>query len=97
MVGGENWAIELTQAELDDFCRLLIQLAETMAAMAAELMAEERICCEAESNLVWLEAEGDAQAYGIRFILQTGRRGEGGWLPSAVPHLIQAAQTLRVF
>ena len=30
LVGGDDWAIELTAAELDDFSRLLHQLIETM-------------------------------------------------------------------
>jgi hypothetical protein len=97
LVGGADWAIELTLAELDDFCRLVVQLADTMTAMAVELMAEERISCEAESDLLWLEAEGYPYLYSIRLILRVGRRGEGNWAATAVPELIQAAQTLRVF
>jgi hypothetical protein len=97
LVGGEDWAIELTAAELDDFCRLTAQLSGAITAMAAELMAEEQISCEVETSLLWLEAEGYAQAYMMRLILHTGRRGEGRWSPAAVPELLQAAQTLRVF
>jgi hypothetical protein len=52
LVGTENWAVELTAAELEDFGRLLLELAATMANMQAELMSEERISCEAESD--WL-------------------------------------------
>lgn len=97
LVGGEEWALELTAAELDDFCRLLIQLANTVIQVAAELMSEETITCEVESPLLWLEAEGYAHAYDLRIMLLTGRRGEGAWTASAVDGLIQAAQTLKVF
>jgi Domain of unknown function (DUF1818) len=97
LVGSEDWAIELTAAELDDFCRLLTELAQTMTAMAAELMEEERISCEVESDRLWLEAEGYPHAYDIHLIVQTGRRAEGNWMAAAVPALVQAAQTLRVF
>ena len=97
LVGGEDWAIELTEAELDDFCRLLQQLANTMTQMASELMDEEKINCEAESDLLWMEVEGYPQAYGLHFILNTGRRCEGSWYPQAVPELIQAASSLKVF
>lgn len=97
LVGGEEWAIELTEAEFNDFCRLVVQLAETMSLMSQELMEEERISCEAESDLIWLEAEGFPQAYRLHLILLQGRRGEGSWLEAAVPALVQAAQTLRVF
>lgn len=97
LVGGDDWAIELTGAELTDFCRLVEQLAETMTHMSQELMDEEKISCEAESNLIWLEVEGYPYDYNLRFILLTNRKGEGGWSSTAVPGLIQAAQTLKVF
>jgi Domain of unknown function (DUF1818) len=97
LVGGEEWAIELTEAELEDFCRLIQQLANTIAQLSTELMEEEKISCEVESDLLWLEAEGYAHAYALRLILQTGRRGQGYWSAIAVPDLIQATQTLKVF
>ncbi|NEP08881.1 MAG: DUF1818 family protein [Symploca sp. SIO2C1] len=97
LVGGDDWAIELTEAELDDFCRLLAQLAQTMSQMASELMDEEKITCEAESDLLWMEVEGYPDAYRVRLILNTGRCCEGSWLASAVPSLVQAAQSLKVF
>lgn len=97
LVGGEDWAMELTEAELDDFCRLLGQLAQTMNDMASELMDEEKIACEAESELLWMEVEGYPSAYTLRFILNNGRRCEGSWLAEAVPGLVQAVQSLKVF
>ncbi len=95
LVGGSDWAYELTAAELDDFCRLLLQLADTMAAMAAELMSEERLCCEAESDRLWLEVEGFPQSYGLRLILSQGRGAEGAWATTAVPGLVGAARSHR--
>jgi hypothetical protein len=74
-----------------------LQLAATMQQMAQELMDEERICCEVESNLLWLEAEGYPQSYTLRFIVLTGRCGEGAWSAAAVPALVQATQVLKVF
>jgi hypothetical protein len=97
LVGGDNWAIELTEAELDDFCRLLEQLAQTMQSMQAELMEEERIACEAESDRIWIEVEGYPHAYSLRLILNQGRCCEGNWSEEAVPELRQAAQRLKVF
>lgn len=97
LVGTDDWAIELTEAELNDFCRLLGQLAETTSQVASELMDEEKITCEAESDLLWIEVEGYPHSYGLRFILNTGRRAEGSWSVKAVPGLMQAAQMLKVF
>jgi hypothetical protein len=97
LVGTDDWAIELTEAELNDFCRLLAQLADTMRQSATELMDEEKITCEAESDLLWMEVEGYPHAYSLRFILTTGRCAEGKWNHFAVANLLQASTILKVF
>ena len=98
LIGTDSWAVELTEGELHDFCRLLSQLSDIMNQMAAETMDEEKITCEAESNLLWMEVTGYPQAYSLRFILNSGRRAEGEWDDaSVVSHLCQAAKILRVF
>jgi hypothetical protein len=97
LVGADDWAIELTQAELQDFCRLSGQLAETMSQLASELMDEEKIACETESDLMWMEVQGYPYAYSLRLILNTGRRAEVSWKEAVVPGLVQAAQMLAVF
>ena len=97
LVGSDDWAIELTAAELNDFCRLLNQLVTTMTQMQTELMDEERIACEAESDLLWLEAEGYPHAYSLRLILNQGRRCEGNWAEGVANELAEAARRLTVF
>lgn len=97
LVGNEDWSLELTHAEWQDFCRLLAQLVDTIAAMQTELMDEEAIAIEVESNLLWLEAEGDPHSYTLHLILLTGRRAEGSWVATAVPELWQAVQAIQVF
>jgi hypothetical protein len=97
LIGGQDWAIELTLAEWQDFCRLVEQLSETMQAIATELMDEEKITCEAESDLIWLEVTGYPQSYSLRFILNQGRCCEGQWPSGVVPDFIQSLQTLSVF
>jgi Domain of unknown function (DUF1818) len=97
LLGADDWAIELTQAEFEDFCRLFAQLSNTLQQMTAELMDEEAIACEAESDLIWLEVAGFPNAYSLRLILQSGRRGEGYWKPEVVPKLRESLQTLGVF
>jgi len=93
LVGNDEWAIELTEAEFRDFCRLLQQLATTMEQMKQALMDEERIACEAESDQVWLEVEGYPHSFSLRLILQTGRCAEGNWSATAVEELIAMAET----
>jgi Domain of unknown function (DUF1818) len=97
LLGSDDWAIELTDPELADFVRLAAQLSSTMSQMAGELMDKEAIACEAESSLLWLEAEGYPHAYSLRFILLSGRQSEGFWSEAVVPELLQALQTLQVF
>ena len=97
LVGTEDWAIELTEAELDDFCRLLAQLAQPMSEMARELMDSEKIACEAETDLLCMQVEGYPHAYSLQLILNTGRRCEGKWPGSVVPEILQATQVLKTF
>jgi len=97
LVGGDDWAIELTEAELNDFCRLLGQLDESMSQLDSELMDEEKISCEAESDLMWMEVSGYPHDYSLRFLLNTGRRGEGSWPTAVVPSLVKAVQMLKIF
>ncbi len=97
LIGSDNWAIELTADELADFCRLLGQLVANMRSIQAELMDEEKIACEAESSLIWMQVDGTANMYKLRLILNTGRGCEGNWTADAVPHLSAAANSIQVF
>jgi hypothetical protein len=97
LLGTDAWAVELTELEFQDFCRLVLQLADTMQHMASELMDEEQISCEAEGDRVWVEVNGYPQAYELRFILLGDRGVEGLWPPEAVSHLLRAIQMLDVF
>ncbi len=95
LVGSDDWAFELTAGELEDFCRLLGQLVDNMRSIQAELMAEEKVACEAESELVWMQLSGTPSAYSLRLILNTGRGCEGNWTAHSVPDLITAIQNFR--
>jgi Domain of unknown function (DUF1818) len=97
LVGGDDWAFELTAAELADFCRLLEQLVGNIRSMQAELMDEESIACEVESDLVWMQVEGIPNKYSLRLILNTGRSCEGNWTAAAVPELVAAVDSLKFF
>ena len=94
LVGANDWAIELTKAELTDFCRLLNQLVETMIVMKSELMEQEKINCEAETALLWMEVEGYPDRYSLRLILNSDRRCEGNWAEGVAPKLMDAFKSL---
>ncbi len=97
LLAGEHWAVELTASEFEQFGALLQQLIATLDQMAAELMAEEKITCEAEGNLVWMEVQGYPHSFDLHFILNRGRRAEGTWPRAIAPELIQALNTLEGF
>jgi Domain of unknown function (DUF1818) len=94
LLGTDDWSIELTAAEFDEFRQLATQLAATMVTMQAELMDAEALTCAAETAHLWLEVEGFPQTYTLRFILQSGRQAEGAWDSAAVPELLAALQAL---
>ncbi|MEL6381464.1 MAG: DUF1818 family protein [Cyanobacteria bacterium J06626_18] len=97
LVGGDRWALEMTTAEFEDFCRLTLQLTDTLQAMAAELMDEERIACEQETERIWVEVEGYPKAYSLRFILLSGRKAEGGWPAASTSEFVQVIPGLTFF
>ena len=97
IVGGDDWACELTAAEFDDFFRLISELGQAMASMTAELMDEEAIAIDQETDLIWVQVNGYPTSYDLSFILLTGRRAEGHWNQAAVRELIQAIQTIKLF
>ena len=97
LLAGDCWSIELTEAEFNQFCSLAQQLANTMAHMSNQLMESEKIACEAESDLIWMEADGYADAFVLRFILLSGRRAEGEWPERVVSQFLQALSSLNVF
>lgn len=97
LVGSDDWAFELTATELADFGRLLGQLVESMRSIGTELMDDEKIACEAESDALWMQVAGTANEYGLRLILTNGRGCEGNWSAEAVPELVAAANSLKFF
>ena len=97
LIGADDWALELSWAEWDEFQRLLISLTEAVAAIASELMEEEKLACEMEGELLWLGAEGYAEDYGVRIVLNSGRRAEGTWPAGAIAPMVQTLPTLGGF
>ncbi|AFZ48456.1 protein of unknown function DUF1818 [Cyanobacterium stanieri PCC 7202] len=97
LIGADDWAFEVSASEMEDFCRLLAEITDTMKAMAEHLMEEESISCEVESPLLWLGAEGYVDNYRLRIIFNQGRGVEGAWESDAVQGLVQGVQSLKSF
>ncbi|HEY9823882.1 MAG TPA: DUF1818 family protein [Stenomitos sp.] len=97
LLGADDWAVELTQVEFDEFCRLAQQLSETVAQMRSELMDEEAIACEVKSDSLWMEVRGYPDAYQLSFIALTGRRVEGSWSVEATREVLRTIRTAQMF
>ena len=95
LVGADSWAIELTEREFKDFCKLAAQLAETMQLMAAELSDCEKISCTLETEDISLESNGYPHAFTLHLQVLMGRRTEGFWEADAVPFLLAAIAHLK--
>lgn len=97
LVGAEDWSVELTQAEFNDFVRMLRQLTEALEVASTELMDEEAIAIDQETELIWMQLNGFPHEFSLSFMLLTGRRAEGHWNTSATQKFIQAIQTIQLF
>ncbi len=93
LIGGEGWAVELSLAEAAHLRRGALQLSAELEAIADQLMAEESITLELERGPLWLELEGQAGSFALRFVLQPGAGGrgvEGAWGAMATAPLLAA-------
>jgi len=97
LIGGDDWAFELTAIEMQDFCRLLLQIHQAIIDINEHLMEEETITCEVESDLMWLGAQGYPNNYSLSIILHHHRGCEGTWKENVTKDLIQATQSLMLF
>ncbi len=90
LVGGDNWAIELTQTELEEFCNLCVQLLQSVQQTEAELSDRESLTCTAETENICLEVSGYPGNFRLSLQLHTGRRAEGMWDNDALNQLVEA-------
>eukprot|EP00170_Pyropia_yezoensis_P006129 contig_24894_g6148 len=54
------------------------------------------VSVELESKLMWVQAFGVPEAYGVRVILMERRQAEGVWPATVVPGLLSAVAKLRI-
>lgn len=105
LIGGTDWAAELTAAEARALRRAIDTLHSQHARLVDTMMAEESLALELEIPLdpaaegssgspgIWMELEGDREQWRLRFLLtpEPGRRAiEGGW-PSGAAAAFAAA------
>jgi hypothetical protein len=96
LVGGDSWAFELTQPELEEFCTLYLQLIESVQQAQSELSEQESLTCTAETENICLELTGYPGDFRLSLQLHTGRRAEGIWDNAPFGELVGAITKIAV-
>ena len=101
LVGGADWAAELTLAELAWLRRGVATLVAQLEATAPLLMAEEDVELEYACGGLWLQLSGQPRHWSLRFVLESepaqhpAARGlEGTWSAQASQALAAVLQCL---
>ena len=97
LIGGADWAVELTAVEATSLLAGLLSLLEQLGAIADQLMEEELISLELERDGWWLGLDGNPGHWHLRCILIPTpglRGGEGAWAPGAGLELARALESL---
>jgi len=93
LVGGLDWAVELTAEEARGLQEGLVHLVQEHRGLVDQLMPEEAISLELERGPLWMALEGDREVWQLRFVLtpaSQSRAVEGGWRPEASVALVAA-------
>lgn len=93
LIGGQDWAVELTAEEARGLRQGLVQLAQEHRGLTDQLMPEEAISLELERGPLWMALEGDREVWQLRFVLTPApqsRAVEGSWRPEASVALVAA-------
>ena len=86
LIGGVDWAAELTEGEALQLRQAIRQLVDQLGALSDQLMAEELVSLELEQQPWWVGLEGNRTTWVLRFVLtpDSSQRGiEGGWPAAA--------------
>ena len=98
LIGGESWAVELTEMEVKGLHALLVELDHQHTLIRDQLMEEESITLELEQNEWWGCLDGTRDRWGLQVVLQGGgmqRRGlEGAWPAPAAQAFLAALKTV---
>ncbi len=70
LIGGNDWAIELTDKEWESLFFILKDLIKEYKKVKDQLMEEESIQLDIERNSWWIRLDGDKNSWSLKFILQ---------------------------
>jgi len=98
LLGGDGWAIELSQEEFGAFVGLVKDLLEELVRIEKQMMPEEIICIEIERQELWGCLEGKVSAWSLRFVLQrvsqSARGVEVSWKSPGAKAIALAMRTM---
>jgi len=98
LIGGETWAVELTESEAGALASLIQDLVDHHAALRGQLMDEELITLELERTPWWGSLEGDREGWSLQMILRPEDGCERGvevfWPAPAAAAVAAAMRTL---
>ena len=98
LIGGESWAIELNQYEWETLVKVVIELSDQYKDIKNQLMGDEDITLEMESN-PWLAIlKGDQYGWNLKLILDSSdslnRGAEVSWPSNVTLHIANAMRKM---
>ena len=98
LIGGQSWAIELNQYEWKTLVKVVIDLSDQYKDIKEQLMGDEDITLEMESN-PWLAIlKGDQHGWNLKLILDSpdslNRGAEVYWPRNVTCHLVKAMRIM---
>ena len=98
LIGGEFWAVELTEMEVKGLHALLVELDKQHMLIRDQLMEEESITLELEQQEWWGCLDGTRDRWGLQVVLQgngmSWRGLEGAWPAPAAQAFFAALRTV---
>ncbi len=94
IIGGEGWAIELTEGELISLRIIIDDLIFQHKKLENQLMPEETICLEMERAPWWVCLDGDKDTWSLQLVLEVNDqsfRGFEAYWPSPAAQFIASA------
>ena len=98
LIGGESWAIELSESEWKSLVKVVIDLSDQYKNIKDQLMGDEDITLELVSN-PWLAIlKGDQYGWKLKLILESGdsrsRGAEVSWPRNVTLHISNAMRSM---
>jgi len=97
LIGGEFWAVELSETEIKHFCSLCLQLEQVIADMENELADQESLECSSQIENLSITINGYPGQFSLYFCAtceRSLRKFEGSWAADLVPDFLAAIKQI---